>query len=295
MAKQQTSNSSAQMELFCAADIFCWTPKSDRHTMEHPFFSISKVKDTKLRRYDSPDGKCWLELTPSIKGLATIWDRDVIIYAVSVLRDAIANGAKLTRDNPQPINVTAYNFLDATKRGSGGSAYTHLSMALDRLQGTIVKTNIGTDTETTIVTYPLIQEGKMVVDNKSGKTTYVEITLPKVLWQSVFDGLDLLAIDREYFDIAGGLERRVYELARKHCGHQAEWRIGLEKLHAKSGSQSGIPEFKRMLKQICARNDLPSYFLQYDNENSILIVKNRILLSLTVPCVKDESPVANKR
>jgi plasmid replication initiation protein len=35
------------------------------------------------------------------------------------------------------------------------------------------------------------------------------------------------------------LERRIYELARKHCGRQDQWRVSVEVLHRKSGL--GLP------------------------------------------------------
>ena len=40
--------------------------------MEHPFYSLSKKPETAVRRYEH-NGK-WLEITPSVKGLATIYD-----------------------------------------------------------------------------------------------------------------------------------------------------------------------------------------------------------------------------
>ncbi|MEN3033133.1 replication initiator protein A [Chromobacterium amazonense] len=35
-------------------------------------------------------------------------------------------------------------------------------------------------------------------------------------------------MDPAYLGLRKPLARRMYELARKHCGHQAEWRIGLD-------------------------------------------------------------------
>jgi plasmid replication initiation protein len=32
---------------------------------------------------------------------------------------------------------------------------------------------------------------------------------------------EVLTLNRDYFRLDGGLERRIYELARKHCGRQA--------------------------------------------------------------------------
>ena len=48
------------------------------------------------------------------------------------------------------------------------------------------------------------------------------------------------------------LERRIYELARKHCGRQASWSISLDTLLKKSGSQSSIKRFRQHVKEIAA-------------------------------------------
>src|SRR6185437_1654457 len=37
---------------FFVADILDWALKDDRHTMEHPMFSLSKKPDRKIRHYE---------------------------------------------------------------------------------------------------------------------------------------------------------------------------------------------------------------------------------------------------
>ncbi len=49
--------------------------------MEHPFYSLSKKPETSVKRYRN--GEHWLEITPSVKGLATIYDKDILIYCIS--------------------------------------------------------------------------------------------------------------------------------------------------------------------------------------------------------------------
>jgi len=45
--------------------------------MDHPFYSLSRRLETAIRRYEH-DGN-WLEIIPSVKGQATIYDtRNVI-------------------------------------------------------------------------------------------------------------------------------------------------------------------------------------------------------------------------
>ena len=56
---------------------------------------------------------------------------------------------------------------------------------------------------------------------------------------------------RRIFSFASLLNGGLYELARKHCGKQDVWRIGLDKLQHKTGSTSSPKEFKRLVKLIC--------------------------------------------
>ena len=49
--------------------------------MEHPFYSLSKKPETTIKRYENGDK--WLQITPSVKGLATIYDKDILIYCIS--------------------------------------------------------------------------------------------------------------------------------------------------------------------------------------------------------------------
>ena len=41
--------------------------------MEHPVFSISKKPDHQIRRYENGDN--YIEISPSTKGMATVFDR----------------------------------------------------------------------------------------------------------------------------------------------------------------------------------------------------------------------------
>ena len=90
----------------------------------------------------------------------------------------------------------------------------------------------------------------------------VEITLSD--W--VFDAIEnnhVLTLNKQYFFLRKPLERRLYELARKHCGSQPKWKCGLELLRDKCGSGSTTKEFRRLLSKIIeddgAHDHMPDY------------------------------------
>src|SRR5712691_11177385 len=66
---------------FFVADVLDWALKDDRHSMEHPMFSLSKKPDRRVRHYEH--NNCSVTVKPGADGLATIWDKDILIYLIS--------------------------------------------------------------------------------------------------------------------------------------------------------------------------------------------------------------------
>jgi plasmid replication initiation protein len=54
----------------------------------------------------------------------------------------------------------------------------------------------------------------------------VTVTLSDWLFRAVL-AKSVLTLSRDYFRLRKPLERRIYELARKHCGRQPEWRVSV--------------------------------------------------------------------
>ena len=96
----------------------------------------------------------------------------------------------------------------------------------------------------------------------------VEVTLSRWLFNAV-QAFEVLTIHSDYFRLRKPLERRLYELARKHCGHQAQWSIGLELLREKSGSRSTSYEFRRMVKSITQTSTLPEYRMTLSDDDKV--------------------------
>ena len=72
-------------------------------------------------------------------------------------------------------------------------------------------------------------------------------------------------------------DRRIYELARKHCGEQDEWKISLELLHKKTGASSHYREFKSMIRELVENDHLPDYRVALEDE--MVIFRNRMSMS----------------
>lgn len=70
---------------------------------------------------------------------------------------------------------------------------------------------------------------------------------------AAINGGHVLPLHRDYFCLRPPLDRRIYQIVRKHCGDQVSWEIGLPKLYAKSGSLTRVSQFRHQVKDFAAR------------------------------------------
>jgi plasmid replication initiation protein len=261
---------------FFIADVLDWALKDDRHSMEHPMFALSKIPDIKERRYEHNGNS--ITITPSIKGLATIWDKDILIYAVSQLVAAMNAGRQ---DLSPIIRLTAYDLLVSTNRHTGGGDYDQLQKAFERLAGTRITTDIRTNGVRQREGFGLIDAWKIIEKHPvNGRMVAIELRLSDWLYNAIL-GREVLTLSRDYFRLFGGLERRLYELARKHCGYQAKWAIGVDLLHKKTGSTATLRKFRELLRRTAETDALPDYRIRYDpeSEQAVFYTKNAQMLA----------------
>ena len=203
---------------FFVCEIFDALPKDDLASMEHPLFSLSTRPDRSILNYHHND--VVVEVTPSVKGRATIHDKDILIYCVSQLIAAMNAGQQVART----LHLRAYDLMIATNRETSGDSYRRLREAFERLAGTRITTNIVTGDIETTTGFGLIESWQIVRRSRGGRMVSVQVTLSDWIWRAVM-AKSVLTLSRDYFRLRRPLERRIYELSRKHCGRQPEWRI----------------------------------------------------------------------
>jgi len=240
-------------------------PKSDIASMEHPLFTLSTKPDTKIRTYEHNGSKA--TITPSVLGLATIHDKDILIYCISQLMAGINRGEKPSRN----IKLKAYDLLVSTNRGTGGREYALLKKSLKRLKGTVIETNIKTGGREKWSIFGILEKAD-IAKEENGRMVEIEVQLSEWLYNSVMDQ-SVLTISRHYFRLRKSLERRIYEIARKYCGHQRQWKISLKSLHKKSGSSGSSEKFRFMLKKIEEHDHLPDYSVKIENDTVLFSKK----------------------
>lgn len=261
---------------FFLCDIFGAQPKGDLASMEHPLFSLATRPDLSVMRYAHNGVE--IEVTPSVRGRATIHDKDILIYCTSQLIAALNAGRTAART----LHLVAHDLLAVTGRETSGDAYRRLRDAFERLAGTRITTNIVTGSGEAAVEitrgFGLIEDWEIVRKTRGGRMVQVRVTLSDWLYRAIL-ARSVLTLSRDYFDLRRPLERRLYELARKHCGHQPDWRISLPVLQKKAGSQSPQRVFRAMLREIVAEDRLPGYALDFADD--ILTVSARAATDLT--------------
>ncbi len=256
---------------FFVCDFLGAAPKHDLASMEHPLFSLATRPDRRILTYQHNDVS--VTVTPSVRGRATIFDADILIFCISQLMAALNAGKPVARI----LTLTAHDLLLATGRETSGDSYRRLKEAFERLAGTRITTNIRTgDTEVT-TGFGLIEAWEIVRKTRAGRMVSVRVTLSDWLYRAVMER-SVLTLNRDYFRLRKPLERRLYELARKHCGNQSSWRVSLETLLKKSGSTSPRRVFRAMVREIIRKDGLPDYRLAEEPGDIIVVTRKGSLI-----------------
>lgn len=254
---------------FFVADLLSWPVKDDYASMEHPLFALAKHPLHTIRHYEH--NKNSITIAPSAYGMPTIWDKDILIYCCSQL----IGGMKQGRKPHQVIRLTAYNLLVSTNRDTSKRGYDLLQQAFERLAGVRITTNIVTGGIRVREGFGLIEWWRIIEQSPTNsRMVSIEVKLSDWFYRAITN-YEVLTLHRDYFRLDGGIERRLYELCRKHCGNQERWAIGLDLLYKKSGALTPLRNFRLAIKKLAESNHLPEYWLRFDRKGDQLMAYPR--------------------
>lgn len=226
--------------------------RGQRSVMAYPFFHLGKAAASReVLRYD--DGQVTIEVAPGPAGIATIYDKDLILYIASLMADKLRRG-ELRADDPKPdreFTFTAHDFFRVAGRDAAGKAYERLLQMLQRLQGTQVRTNIemaGEGTDGVFSWIDAVNTRYKRNSKKEKELVSVSVTLCAWLYRGILNDTRLLTFADEYFDLAP-LERRLYEIAKAEDVDADGWSIGIEDLHARVGARGLLRHFGQFLTE----------------------------------------------
>jgi len=263
---------------FFIADVFDNLPfKNDMASMEHPIFTLSLKPDNRTLEY--VNGSAKVKVYPSIEGLPSIMDKDFLLYCSSLLIANLNEGRQKDPEYlpPKTIRVSAHDYFKATQRDDSGNSYKLFAKSLIRLRSCTIETSIKTNGRKQLKGFGLIESYQIVESCRvKNRMVALEVTLSDWYYQSIL-GLEMLSINKDYFLLRKPLERRLYEIERKHCGNQKEWAINLDTLFMKTGSSGTLKKFRFNLKSIIDDNDIPDYKYKLDDNDKVIITKtNRV-------------------
>ena len=249
--------------------------KDDMASMEHPVFSLATKPDSRKLTYSSRKGDR-LVVSPSINGLATIFDKDILIYCISKLVhqknefDEKGIGEPIT----PYVEFSAHECMVACNWRTNDGGYRRFKEALFRLRGTTLTTDIETGGVKAHKVFGLIDEGAIVrmkdgeetPFDDEGRMSRVRIKLSDWMFRSI-EHMQVLTVDPKYFRLRRPLERRLYEIARKHVGNKNKpWKMGLELLRDKVGSSGPLKRFRFNLREIIRDGNIPEYGFHLDGD-----------------------------
>ena len=270
---------------FFILDISDVVPKDDLASMEHPLFSLATKPD--MRHLTYRNGNNNLKIIPSGSGLPTIFDKDILIFCVSQLMHKKNQGEMIGKR----VRFSARELMISTNRKTGGVEYKRLEQAFHRLRGTTFQTDIITGNHREKRFFGLIDEGGFVMEEGTWRLDYCEVVLSDWLMRAI-ESNEVISISSDYFRLRRPLERRIYEIARKHCGHQPRWQINLKKLQEKTGSSSPLKKFRLNIRQIIKENETPFYHMEI-TENDLVIfqprkTKSKAITQIEIPLWAEE-------
>ena len=120
--------------------------RGEQSIMDFPLFSLAKRPQMEPMTYQM-EGVV-IEIKPSSNGIATMWDKEVLIYVLSLMCQHLGKTGEVLNI----FTFNAHDFFRATGVARPSKRdYDRFIEALGRLQGTQIRTNIKTGTVGTLV------------------------------------------------------------------------------------------------------------------------------------------------
>lgn len=242
--------------------------KDSRSIMDVAVFRLSK-KDKRANetiRYERSDG--YVEVISGEAGMASVWDYDIVLMAISHLNDAMNLYRQGRGEKPSRIfRPQVSEILKFCRRSDGGRQYEEIEGALKRLSTTFVEVVTTTQAKgkramRTAKGVGLINSYETVSYADNGRLTSVSIELPQWIYNEVAEvkAPGVLTVHPEYFLIEPGIGRFLYRLARRAAGKgRAKW--SFQMIYERSGSTGAFKKFTFTLRTLIKANDLPEYVL----------------------------------
>lgn len=249
---------------------------NDRNTMLHSFFALD-TKRTEPIQYKAGSVEIVVQGTKS--GIATINDKEILVYICSIASQKLARGERVS----QKFRFTAHDFFSVTGKTPGGKTYQYFASALERLQGTQIKTNIVTGGRRERTWFSWLKSARMetaVWSNGQEAMKAIEVELCDWLWRAIVDDKATLISSDAYFYLPP-LERKLYEVGYAECADQLIATVPLEELRHRMGVTTDLRHFRHNLAKTITKGSLKGFVIEFvhrDDNGHLVQARRRIPL-----------------
>ncbi|ECS2986266.1 replication initiator protein A [Salmonella enterica subsp. enterica serovar Virchow] len=258
--------------------------RDTRNIMDVAVFRLSKRnrRAGEVITYELPDGV--VKVSAGAAGMASIWDYDLVLMAISHLTEAMNRYREGKGDKPgRTFRPHIGDVLKFLRRADGGKQKADLVETCLRLNTTHVavqRVRKGRNGRMVSVSEgePLIASYKVVTNPTTNAPEFLEIDVAKWMYQEVTEGKnpDVLTVHPDYFLIDPGIGRFVYRLARQAAGRStATWNF--QTIYERSGSAGTLKKFTENLRKIITSDTLPEYNLSETTgrQGPMLVMRHR--------------------
>lgn len=228
--------------------------RGERSLMAFPFFALSKTAWMKPLTYHHANVS--IDVRPSARGVATIYDKEIVLYIASLMAGKIERGEEVGQD----FIFTAHDLFSVTSSNHSARSYQRLSEALERLQGTQIKTNIEAGGEGEEGFFSWLSEARLHYSKTrigERRLKAVKVRLCDWLHRAILRDRQVLAYAAAYFQL-GPVERRIYEVARA-TAEEGRLEIDLATFRLQIGYQNPLANFRAAMKAIAQADAIPDY------------------------------------
>lgn len=256
------SPKSSQRDLFQLDSPLTGEIRGERSLMAFPFFALSKNAWMKPLSYEHANVS--IEVRPSANGVATIYDKEIVLYIASLMAAKIEAGEDVAQD----FVFTAHDLFSVTGANHSARSYARLSEALERLQGTQIKTNIEAGGEGEEGFFSWLSEARLHYSKtRTGERRLkaVKVRLCDWLHRAILRDRQVLDYAAAYFQL-GPIERRIYEVARATADGDGRMEADLATFRLQVGYQNPLANFRTAMKAIAGADGIPDYQVELVEE-----------------------------
>lgn len=255
--------------------------QGERTVAEFPFFALTKRAQMETMTFESETAR--IEINPSKTGVATIYDKEILLYIASLMVSRLENGETVDRT----LSFTANDLFRMTGTNRSARSYSSLKASLSRLQGTQIITNIETGGEGSDSAFSWLLKADIKytkLPNGERQVKHVEVMLCDWLHRAILTDRRIAAYHDDFFKL-GPIERRLYELAKFNCVDGARFEAEAVDLAGRVGCSlepRSIENFKRTLRGVAREQSLPEYSLSLTDRKERSLAGGRPKLSTLV-------------